>query len=57
VLGTHHQFKNWLIVGVLYPPRPKVDEVKGPATGKLHREERPMTLPFVEFEAEEGDRR
>ena len=57
VLGTHHQFKNWLIVGVLYPPRPKVDEVKRRSASKLHGEERPMTLPFVEFEAEESDRR
>lgn len=52
LLGTHHRWKNWLIVGIVYPPQPKVSE--GQRRGSRHRvgQEQAMTLPGFELEAE-----
>jgi len=55
LLGTHHKWGNWMIVGVIAPPHAKVGETKGRASGKRHAEVQAMTLPFVEFKAEQSD--
>lgn len=56
VLGTHHRWGSWMIVGLLYPPHPKVLEPKQAAGGKQLSEGEPMTLPLFGFEAEQRDR-
>jgi hypothetical protein len=50
VLGTHHRHGTWMIVGVLYPPHPKVSEGKGRSRGQLVGQEGAMTLPWLELE-------
>jgi hypothetical protein len=52
LLGTHHRWGNWLIVGVVAPPHAQVPKGKRRATRKLVGEGEPMALPFVGFEAE-----
>ena len=54
LLGTHHLWGTWMIVGVIAPPHAKVREAKGRAIGKGDAEMQPMTLPFVEFEAQQS---
>jgi len=52
LLGTHHRWKSWLIVGVIGAPRPKVRE--GQRRGGRHGlgQDQTMTLPGFEFEAQ-----
>jgi hypothetical protein len=54
VMGTHHRFGTWMIVGVIYPPHAKVLEDK-PATRKGGGEVGTMTLPGFGLETHEGD--
>jgi hypothetical protein len=56
ILGTHHRWQNWMIVGVLYPPYPKVVEGQGRLRRHRPGERESMALPFVELEAEQGGR-
>jgi len=56
VLGTHHRHGTWMIVGVLYPPLPKVGERDRRDFRNRVGKEGPMTLPWVELEAQERDR-
>lgn len=55
VVGTHHRWQSWMIVGLLYPPHPQVLESEEAPVGEHIGEGEPMTLPFVGLEAEEGD--
>jgi hypothetical protein len=53
VLGTHSSHPNtWMIVGVLYPPHPKVDEGNRRSRRDRRRQEGSMTLPGFGLEAE-----
>jgi hypothetical protein len=52
VLGTHHRFQSWMIVGVLYPPHDKVDERNRRPRRNRRRQEGAMTLPGFGLEAE-----
>jgi hypothetical protein len=52
LLGTHHRWGNWLIVGIVAPPHAQVPKGKRRATRKLVGEGEPMALPFIGFEAE-----
>jgi len=53
VLGTHSAHPNtWMIVGVLYPPHPKVNEGHRRSRGDRLREQGAMTLPGFGLEAE-----
>lgn len=56
LLGTHHRWQNWLIVGVVAPPHVQVREIQ--RGGSRHRvgKDGAMTLPWVELEAQERDR-
>jgi hypothetical protein len=52
VLGTHHQYGSWLLVGVLYPPHVKVDEAEGRPRRERVSQQGAMTLPGFSLEAE-----
>jgi len=52
VVGTHHQFGSWLLVGVLYPPHVKVDEGDRRPRRDRVGQEGAMTLPGFGLEAE-----
>jgi hypothetical protein len=52
VMGTHHVFGNWMIVGVLYPPPGKVDESDRRRGRKNIGQEGTMTLPGFGLETE-----
>jgi hypothetical protein len=52
VLGTHHQWQNWMIVGVVYPPHIKVDERDRGRRGHRLGQQGAMTLPGFGLEAE-----
>jgi hypothetical protein len=52
VLGTHHVYRNWMVVGVLYPPHVKIDERDRGRRRDGLREERTMTLPGFGLEAQ-----
>jgi hypothetical protein len=55
VLGTHHRWRSWMIVGLLYPPHPKVLEPKkAPRREQLGQREA-VTMPLFGLEAQEGD--
>ena len=56
VMGTHHVFQNWMVVGVLYPPHVKVDERDRGRRRDEVGQEGAMTLPGFGLEAEQGDR-
>ena len=55
LLGTHHLWGSWMIVGVIAPPHAKVREAKARTIRKRHAEVQPMTLPFVEFKAQQSE--
>jgi hypothetical protein len=55
VVGTHHRWKNWMIVGLLYPPHAQVLETKRATRREGVGQGQPMTLPLFGFEAQEGD--
>ncbi len=55
LLGTHHRWGNWLIVGVIAPPYPQVTKRQRRAARQLGGEWEPMTLPLVGLEAEQSD--
>jgi hypothetical protein len=52
LLGTHHRWNSWLIIGVVAPPKLEVRERQ--RRGALHGlgQYQPMTLPGFELEAE-----
>jgi len=56
VVGTHHVFGNWLLVGVLYPPHIEVDEGNRRSRRKVSGEQGSMALPGFGLEAQEGNR-
>lgn len=51
LLGTHHRWQNWLIVGVVAPPHVQVGERQRTGRGHLVGQDGSMTLPWVELEA------
>ena len=51
VLGTHHKWRNWMIVGVLYPPHLKVDKPDWGRGRNRGGQEGAMTLPGFGLEA------
>jgi hypothetical protein len=53
VLGTHHVFGSWMVIGVFGIPRPKVSERDRRPASKRLREQAPMALPGFELVAEE----
>lgn len=55
LLGTHHRWKSWLIVGVVYPPKAKVGERQRRRAGHGFGQDQTMTLPGFELEAEKGN--
>jgi hypothetical protein len=55
LLGTHHRWGNWLIVGVIAPPYPEMTKRQRRAARQLGGEGEPMTLPLIGFEAEQRD--
>ncbi len=55
VMGTHRVFGNWMIVGVLYPPRQQVLEGERRTTRKSDSEQSPMAPLWVDLKAEQGD--
>ncbi len=56
LLGTHHRWQNWLIVGVVAPPHVQVREIQRGRRRHGVGKDGAMTLPWVELEAEERDR-
>jgi hypothetical protein len=52
LLGTHHRWGNWLIVGLVAPPHAQVTKRQRRATRQLVRQGESMALPFIGFEAE-----
>jgi hypothetical protein len=52
LVGTHHRWKSWLIVGVVAPPRAEVSERNRSARGKVLGQQETMALPWVELKAE-----
>jgi hypothetical protein len=52
ILGTHHQWQTWMIVGVLYPPDIEVPKVDRRSRGDRRGEQGTMTLPGFGLEAE-----
>ncbi len=52
VLGTHHKWGNWMIVGVLYPPEIKADERDRRGRRDGVGQQGAMTLPGFGLEAE-----
>jgi len=55
IVGTHHVYGNWMIVGVFAVPKPKVTKENRRALRDGDRKSASMTLPWVELEAEHGD--
>lgn len=53
ILGTHHVYGNWMIVGVFAVPRPKVLEADRRSPRNRGREQTPMALPWVDLETQE----
>lgn len=51
LLGTHHRWRSWLIVGVIAPPRPKAIESQRRARRHLGQDEA-LTLPGFEVESQ-----
>ena len=47
LLGTHHRWGSWLIVGVVAPPHPQVRDGQGRKRRQLSAEEGSMTLGLV----------
>ncbi len=56
ILGTHHRFGNWMIVGVLHPAHVQVLEAEAAPRRHDVGQREAMTLPLLGLEAEEGDR-
>ena len=54
IVGTHHRFGDWMIVGVFAIPRPNVAEQDWRLGRHRSREEAPMAGPWVDLEAEQG---
>ena len=52
LLGTHHRWKSWLIVGIVAPPKPKVRERERRRVGHRLGQEETMTLPGFDLETE-----
>lgn len=52
LLGTHHRWKSWLIVGVVAPPKPKVGERERRRASHGLGQKEAMTLPGFELEAQ-----
>lgn len=52
VMGTHHVYRNWMIVGILYPPHVKADERDRRGRGDGVGQQGAMTLPGFGLEAE-----
>lgn len=52
ILGTHHRWQNWMIVGAIYPPHVEVDERDRRGGGHGVGEEGAMTLPGFGLETE-----
>lgn len=50
LLGTHHRWANWLIVGVVAPPHAEMAKGKRRTTRQFIGEGESMTLPLVGFE-------
>jgi hypothetical protein len=50
LLGTHHRWKSWLIVGVVAAPKPKVRERQGRRLRHRLGQEETMTLPGFDLE-------
>jgi hypothetical protein len=55
VLGTHHVYGNWMIVGVFAIPLPKIGEKERAALRQRTGESASMTLPWVELETQQRD--
>jgi hypothetical protein len=54
IVGTHHVFGSWMVVGVFAIPWPKVGKQDGRSARHLLGEERSMTGPWVDLETQEG---
>lgn len=52
ILGTHHRYGSWMIVGVFAIPYPKVVEQDHRLAGHRRGEQPSMTLPWIDLEAE-----
>ncbi len=52
VMGTHHQYGSWLLIGVLYPPHVKIDERERRPRRDSVGQQGAMTLPGFSLEAE-----
>jgi hypothetical protein len=55
IVGTHHRFGDWMIVGIFAVPRPKVTKHDRSARGHFVGKESAMTGPWVDLEAQQGD--
>jgi len=55
VVGTHHVYGNWMIVGVFAVPHADVAKQDRRAFGDRGGETASMTLPWVDLETQEGD--
>jgi hypothetical protein len=56
IVGTHHRYGDWMIVGVFAVPRPKMPEHDRRTRSHLVGQESTMTGPWVDLEAKERDR-
>jgi hypothetical protein len=57
LMGTHHRWKSWLIVGVVAPPKAQMREGQRRSTRHRIGQDESMTIPWLELETQEGNRR